>query len=209
MPRFISVNIEYLFYQIYQFFHSFGQNAPSVSAPAPDAFFFSSTFIFFSIFVTAILAWAVCYFLIKTHQYHVEYEWTLYNEAQQIRKAAISEENPKWNAIVALADSTNPSDWKIAVIDADKMLDDALVTTGVGGENLGDRLKNFDSASTSWLDDAWEAHKIRNRIAHEAGFDLSGRDTKKAISRYERVLRELRILPSTQGAPAPSTPGKV
>jgi hypothetical protein len=41
------------------------------------------------------------------------------------------------------------------------------------------------------LDAAWEAHKIRNAIAHEGSdFVLSQRESKRVIGLYEMVFNE-------------------
>ncbi|MFA6006826.1 MAG: hypothetical protein WC764_03835 [Candidatus Paceibacterota bacterium] len=194
MPEFVSLNLEYLFYQIYKFFYSFTHNTPSLPVVPAHTFSYSSVFILASILISALLIWAIAYLLIKTRQYHIEYEWALYNQSQENKAATTKEENPKWKSVLSFAESDNPSDRKVAIIEADKLLDDALQAGNIPGENLGERLKNFDAKTTPWLDDAWEAHKIRNRIAHEAEFDPNVHDIKKTIARYERVLHELRAI---------------
>jgi len=191
MPRFISLNIEYLFYQIYTFFYSITHGGVSVSSGTIPGFSFSPTFVFFSAVVSTLLGALVAYYLIKTHQLHINEDWRLYNLALARRASAARQDNPKWTSIEQFSNSENPSDWKIAVIEADKLLDDTLQKAGAVGEGMGDRLKNFDPKSTAWLNDAWEAHKIRNRIAHEGEFELNKHDTKKALARYESALRAL------------------
>jgi len=192
MPRFISLNIEYFFYQLYRFYYSFTHANPSAPDFSIANLFTSSIFYFVSLLSVLLLTWIIIYLLIKTRQFHTEQEWVLHNLAQE--RKAIPEENPKWKSVTQFTESQNPSDWKIAVIEADKMLDDALVASGFSGESLGERLKNLDSKSSPWVEDAWDAHKIRNRIAHETDFVLDSRDTRKAITKYERALRELRAI---------------
>jgi len=192
MPEFISLNIEYLFYQIYKFYFAISHATPS----APDFSIFdlytSSIFFFISLAVTLILAWVIIYLLIKTHQLHAAVEWKLYNQMQE--RKAVHEENPKWKSVTSFMESTSQNDWKVAVIEADKMLDEALFNSGFQGENLGDRLKGIDPKSVPWLNDAWEAHKIRNRIAHEADFVLDQREARKAVAKYEGALRAMRAI---------------
>ena len=56
---------------------------------------------------------------------------------------------------------------------------------------MGERLKNLDAADFRNIDKAWEAHKIRNAIAHEgADFVLSQREAKRIIGLYEQVFRD-------------------
>lgn len=96
--------------------------------------------------------------------------------------------------VLAHLDSDNPNDWKLAIIEADIILDGALKTRGYAGNSLGERLKSLSSQQLSSLNDAWEAHKIRNRIAHDgADFVLTKRIADETIGRYRRVFAELSV----------------
>ncbi len=101
------------------------------------------------------------------------------------------EGSSKWRMVIKHMSSKNPSDWKIALIEADTILDALVERAGFPGATLGERLKNADRGVFQTLNFAWEAHKVRNRIAHEgSNFVLSERDAKKAISEYEEVFKE-------------------
>jgi hypothetical protein len=91
-------------------------------------------------------------------------------------------------------ESENPNDWKLAIIEADILLDNILIEHGYGGNSLGDRLKSISPESLSTLNDAWEAHKVRNRIAHDgADFVLTRRLAVETIGRYQRVFNEFGV----------------
>lgn len=90
--------------------------------------------------------------------------------------------------------SENPNDWKLAIIEADIILDGLLQQRGYAGGTLGERLKGLSTNQLSTLDDAWEAHKTRNRIAHDgADFILTKHLATETISRYQRVFAELGV----------------
>lgn len=94
--------------------------------------------------------------------------------------------------VLAHIDSENPNDWKLAIIEADIILDDLLKERGYGGSSLGERLKSISSTQLGSLNDAWEAHKVRNRIAHDgADFVLTKRMAEETIGRYRRVFNDL------------------
>ena len=96
--------------------------------------------------------------------------------------------------VLAHASSDNPNDWRLAIIEADIILDNALTERGYAGNTLGERLKSISPQQLSTLNDAWEAHKVRNRIAHEgADFVLTQRIAQETITRYQRVFAELGI----------------
>ncbi|MCA9358360.1 hypothetical protein KC902_03815 [Candidatus Kaiserbacteria bacterium] len=90
-------------------------------------------------------------------------------------------------------ESDNPNDWKLAIIEADIVMDDTLKQKGYPGATLGERLKSAAS-NMNTLQDAWEAHKIRNRIAHDgADFVLTKKIAQETIGRYQRVFNELGV----------------
>ena len=72
-------------------------------------------------------------------------------------------------------------------------MDDTLKQKGYPGATLGERLKSAAS-NMNTLQDAWEAHKIRNRIAHDgADFVLTKKIAQETIGRYQRVFNELGV----------------
>jgi len=102
--------------------------------------------------------------------------------------------NSRLEDIVKHISSENPNDWKLAIIEADIVLDETLKQAGYSGSSLGERLKSITSTQLSSLDDAWKAHKIRNQIAHAgADFVLTHRLAEDTINRYRSVLRELGV----------------
>ncbi len=107
-------------------------------------------------------------------------------------------ENPikkKWEKIVAQSETTTPSDWRLAIIEADVMLDDLLFTLHLPGETMGDKLKAVEKSDFNTIDLAWEAHKARNMIAHQGSdFALNQRETRRIISLYEAVFKEFHLV---------------
>lgn len=91
-------------------------------------------------------------------------------------------------------DSSNPNDWKLAIIEADIILDDVLKHQGYAGTSLGERLRSISPSSLASLDDAWQAHKVRNQIAHAgADFILTQKLARETINQYKRVFTELGV----------------
>jgi hypothetical protein len=90
--------------------------------------------------------------------------------------------------------SDHPNDWKLAIIEADIILDSVLKEKGYAGASLGERLRSITPSQLTTIDDAWEAHKVRNQIAHEgADFVLTKRIAEETINRYRRVFAEFGI----------------
>ena len=101
--------------------------------------------------------------------------------------------NPRWQKIEKLSGGASASEWREAIIEADIMLDDMLSRRGHIGDGVGEKLKSADPSDFSTLQDAWEAHKVRNQIAHEgSAFELSESLAHRTIARYESVFREFK-----------------
>jgi hypothetical protein len=97
----------------------------------------------------------------------------------------------KWKMVLKHISSKNPSDWKLAIIEADTILDVLVERAGFPGPTLGERMKNADPGIFRTLKFARDAHGVRNRIAHEgSSFTLSERDAKRTIQEYEEVFKE-------------------
>lgn len=77
---------------------------------------------------------------------------------------------------------------KHAVLDADKLLDYALERQGFEG-SLGEKLK-LAGFRFSDLDAIWNAHKLRNKIAHELK-DVDVGEAKLALQRFKKGLNDL------------------
>lgn len=118
----------------------------------------------------------------------------------RVPKVAIPEVREKtsiaepWGEVQKKVESTYPSDWNLAVINADSVFDNVLKEMGLGGTTLGDRLKQLDFSKLRSLNDVWEAHKTRNRIAHETDRVITNEEAKRAVSLFEKALRELEYL---------------
>jgi len=103
--------------------------------------------------------------------------------------------NEKWERVVTHINSTNPSDWKLAILECDIMLSEILEKMGYMQPSIGDKLKSIEPSDFTNIEAAWEAHKIRNQIAHEGSdFMINEREAKRVIGLYELVFREFEYI---------------
>lgn len=101
-------------------------------------------------------------------------------------------DHPKFAVIQGYMSSTSEALWRIGIMEADNLLLEVLRNKGYKGDGVGEMLK---TASFKTIDLAWDAHKIRNRIAHEGSdFELTEREAKRGFVLYESVLRELKVI---------------
>lgn len=102
-----------------------------------------------------------------------------------------SKSKTRWNRITDHLDGDKPDSWRLAILEADIMLNELLDLKGYKGETMADKMKQIDRADFNSIDLAWEAHKYRNKVAHETADNaLEYREVRRVIALYERVFRE-------------------
>lgn len=82
---------------------------------------------------------------------------------------------------------------KLAVIEADKLLDSVLRSMAVPGETMGERLKAAEYKFQN-IRNVWPAHKLRNQLVHDSSFHMSIRQGKRALKEFEAALKLLKVL---------------
>lgn len=99
----------------------------------------------------------------------------------------------QWGKAEKRLETGKRDEYKLAVIEADSLLDSTLQKMGYQGETMGDRLKQLSSVILPNLDQVWEAHKIRNNIVHDPDYKLSLDEAKRVLGIYESALRDLEV----------------
>ncbi len=121
----------------------------------------------------------------------------LYKDEEEITLAIVPEEDSRrdqrWKRILSFSKSHNESDWKVSIIEADAILEEIVENMGYSGETLGERLKNIEKSDFLTLDEAWEAHKYRNEVAH-GNMVVRRVEVLRVLSLYEKVFREFEYL---------------
>jgi len=99
--------------------------------------------------------------------------------------------NERWERVERLMKSTVASEWRQAVIEADIILDDMLTRMGYEGNSIGDKLKQIEQSDFVTLNKAWEAHKVRNHLAHRGGdYIFPKNEVERVIGLYKQVFME-------------------
>ncbi len=209
MPEVRFLNLQYFFFKIYDFFGGVfsggsGNYGYSSDVGSRTTFwewivnFFTNTISF--VWVLAIIALIVFFCMliyVKMRSYELDQEKKKKHEEHFIKPTPMSVEqkNARWVYIEKLFESDNANDWRVAIIEADSMLDELLQSYNFPGDNLGERLKNADAKRLPTIQSAWEAHKVRNRIAHEGvNFQLSEREAQMTKKHFEFVFRNSGVI---------------
>lgn len=91
--------------------------------------------------------------------------------------------------------SSSEAEWKLAVIELDGILRDVLKDNGYEGETVFDQLKSAETRPFGAIQNAWDGHKVRNRIAHEGvQFSIDQHEARRVYTLYKSVFEEFKIL---------------
>ena len=186
VPQPVFVNLEYIFFLFYR---------------KVETFFSVGGFLY----VVRVLFTLIAILLITVILYALVRLWEIQKEALKAKKArsvsapvtaaSVGPKNETWEHIRRRGLSDNENDWRLAIIEADIYLDRILQQKGYQGETLSDKLKQVAPEKLASLQMAWEAHKMRNQIAHQGtAFTLTRPEARKAISYFEAVFRELGMI---------------
>ncbi len=184
-----SVNIGYIIVHAFAILTNFPVDVSSI--PGAVVFFVESIMIL-GMVVSMVLLVLLVYTRIRLvqvehHGFHLREEEEHVKRVLDVRSA----KNPRWEGILTLSNSPSESDWRRAILEADILLAAVLTDNGYVGATLGDQLKMANPLQFTTVNLAWEAHKIRNAIAHLGeGFPLTERDTRTTIDQYRQVFEE-------------------
>jgi hypothetical protein len=96
----------------------------------------------------------------------------------------------KWLAIENQLKRDQEASYHLCVLNADKLLDQAMRERGIKGETMGERMKNIKDTWSN-ANAVWTAHKLRNQIAHESDVRVSYDDARRALASFKQALKDV------------------
>ncbi len=92
--------------------------------------------------------------------------------------------------IKKLLQGFSSTEYSMAVIEADKLLDYFLKQRNFPGETLGERLK-MACYNNKELKKVWPSHILRNKIVHEHDIELTYKEAEKCWQAYKKAYKLL------------------
>lgn len=148
-------------------------------------FVFLSLGLFFIFFIV----WA----LIKTTWLKRLIIWDI-REIMTFRHYGLVRIERKWIKIRERFVMNTEAEEKLAIIEADNLLDEVLKKMGFMDKTLGEKLDKLTIDILSNLNEVREAHKIRSNIIHDPTFRLDRNEAKKVFKTYEKAMVDLQVL---------------
>ncbi len=190
---FASINLEYLFLLAYRFLSGQGDVSIDLLSAPRELILFWDWFKVASTIISLLLLTGIIYSYIRLFQVRKEEDEKLKGaeEATVEGESIELHRDGRWEQVLVHVHSENQNDWRQAIIEADTILDDIITRAGYPGETLGEKMRGIEKSDFNTIDEAWEAHKVRNQIAHQGSqFPLSKREALRVIDLYKKVFEE-------------------
>jgi len=184
---------------------TYGSTTNAIAQNALAAYFAHLTVLeLISAVVSAAFLAATIYFLIETGW--IAHRVDRFNDVILQKDSVKKHARASWEDIERHFFAGDDNDLKIALIEADNLLAEALHDAGIPGATLGERLQRMNEEKLPNLQEVWDAHKIRNRIAHETNFVLKRDLAERALTVYEKALEYMGMLDPESGLENPGEP---
>ncbi len=149
-------------------------------------------------FISILFLFGIIYFTMKRMELREKERERWDAHFAQVRKTdgreEVSADAREWGAIRDLFHSQEENDWKLALLRTDAFIEDQLTRAFSLDQNLSyaDKLKGLTHGDIPLLDEVWNIHKLRNRLAHEKGnFRMSRREADEMMRSAENILEYL------------------
>jgi len=107
------------------------------------------------------------------------------------KKLNLAEFQERWQSAQGLC--AKQETWPLAIINADKLLDEALKKRKYKGKTMGERMVAAQHDITD-NDSLWYGHKLRNKLVHEDLKKLKKKDVMTALIGFREALKDLGAL---------------
>ena len=106
------------------------------------------------------------------------------------RELDVEKYRSRWLSIETSLSRNNEGSQTLCILNADKLLDQALRDRGIPGKTMAERMKSCQGKWTNG-NGLWAAHKVRNRLAHETDATIDYDRAKQALVAYKQGLKDL------------------
>ncbi|MBU3896021.1 hypothetical protein KKG36_01800 [Patescibacteria group bacterium] len=97
----------------------------------------------------------------------------------------------RWAKITKRYSTGTEYDLKLAVLEAENLLDEVLMNKGFTGLNFEERVKQVPQTQLPNAEGVLESHKLRDAIAHDPNYKPSRGEVKKALDAYEVGIKAI------------------
>ncbi len=99
----------------------------------------------------------------------------------------------EWKKIFNRLDSQIEPEYKLAVLEADELVDGVFAKMGYSGGAMEEKIGKMDASILPNINGILEAHKIRDNIVHDPDYKFDMEKAKQVLGVYEQTLHDLEV----------------
>lgn len=100
----------------------------------------------------------------------------------------------RWQKVESQLSSQQETQYKLAILEADAIVDESLALAGLTGDNMTERLEKAMPYQVEHKDRLLWAHSIRNNIIRDGSFSVDNEIAEKVIGIYRDFLKSWEAL---------------
>ncbi len=143
--------------------------------------------------ISGLMLLFIIFAILNTHYF----QWLIFQDTMEFltrKPFGAKRMTRNWKKINQRLETGSESEYKLAIIEADKMLSDALKRMGYEGPTLEERLDKLTSATLPGIEDLYKAHQLRDSIVHDPDYVLTIDEAKKTLEVFKKAFTNLQLL---------------
>ncbi len=100
----------------------------------------------------------------------------------------------KWEKIKKRLSSHNEANWKLAIIEAEEIVEEVLSKMGYKGDGIREKLKGVDPATIPQLPNLISGYDIFINIIADKNYQIKQEDAIKIVSNFEEFLKSVEMI---------------
>ena len=103
-------------------------------------------------------------------------------------------ETKRQRKIIKRLKTKDTAQWKLAINEADKIIDEIIKYMNIKAEMMDERLEQVNASQLSNIEEIKNAHQISVTIKRNPEFELNHNEAVRLIKIYEKAFREFNLI---------------
>lgn len=99
-----------------------------------------------------------------------------------------------WKHVIARMKTNNPSNWKLAIMEADELMDEVIKSSGYRAATIDERFKQAESGVFPTIDQLRDAHQVRVKLNRDPEFNVTKEEAMRVLRIYQQAFKENGLL---------------
>lgn len=142
------------------------------------------------IIISAVLAINIFFLIAHSSWFAWRYKMDLH-EFKEFKPLEAGQMSAKWKKVEDRLKTKSEAEHKMAVLESEDLLKQALKMDGYEGDNLEQQLGKVDSSDISEASKPLKAHYFRNKIVNQPDLKVSFNEARDAVDAFKKAFEEL------------------